>query len=439
MFSRALISITCLAALLLAGCRTDPHVNAHIESVNAEYRQLENKLYVAEDENRRLQGDLARIEEENRRLRGGEAAPASPRGLGSSRSRPAIDGSFDLAPPEIELGADTGPAIEAPGIPPVSSPPVPRSPATDGVVPRRTNRESLDRPKLEVPAIEGPAPKVEVEPTLPLLETKPSQLPPPPSQETKQLEPEPIDTKVTQIFLNPLLTGGDSLDREPGDDGLSILVEPRNKSNQFVPQAGSVSVVVLDPAKQGDAARVARWDFDPSATRQKLNRVSSSRGIHLRLPWPANPPTTSKLRVFVRYETADGRKLQADREITISPPGQYSHRWTPRPADRPRRNPEQVAKLTPPSAPPTTTEATPDPTPNPQPSVSPMQTASTPPAATATTAPESEPPIKQPTASPDAASTAAKSEKPAVLTPPAAKSSPPAQAKRPVPGWSPYR
>ena len=411
MFPRAFISTVCVAALLLAGCRTDPYVNAHIESVNAEYRQLENKLYVSEDENRRLQADLARLEEENRRLRGGEAPPS--RGF-RGRSAPAIDGSIDLGPPEIEMGADTGPSVETPGIPPVTSPPIPRSPETDGV-PRRTNRESLDPPTIEGPSFRPPAPgtnpkpPVTPAPAAPAVDQLPE--PEPPTQDIKQ-EPEPIDTRVTQIFLNPLLTGGDSLDSEPGDDGLSILVEPRNKQNQFVPQPGTVSVVVLDPSKEGNAARVARWDFDPAATREKLNRVSSARGIHLRMPWPANPPATNKLKVFVRYETADGRKLQADREVNITLPGQYSHRWTPRPPDRPRRAPEQVAAKT--AAPSKQSEPTP-------------------------ANPEATPKPPTPSAQPTPATSSVAESADQSKTAPAERSSPTSQATRPVPQWSPYR
>ena len=420
---RLFLPIACLAALLLAGCRTDPYVNAHIESVNAEYRQLENKLYVAEDENRRMQADIARLEEENRRLRGGAPAPSrSFRGGGGSS--PAIDGSIDLSPPEIDFGGDSGPAIETPGIPPVSTPPIPRSPETDGV-PRRTNREDLDRPRFEGPTIElenapAPTPKPPATPAQPQPAPAPLQpdpLPAPQKEQDIKQEPEPIDARVTQIFLNPLLTGGDSLDREPGDDGLSVVIEPRNKQNQFVPQAGKVSVVVLDPSKQGNAARVARWDFDPDTTKDKLNRVSSSRGIHLRMPWPANPPSSNKLHVFVRYETPDGRKLQADREINIAPPGQYSNRWTPRSPDRPRHT-EQIAKAAPSSS---TAEPTP--------------ATSAQPASPKPPTPSAQPAPQPATGNP---ANIATNNTPTPQTPPADQGSP-TQATRPRPEWSPYR
>jgi hypothetical protein len=208
-------------------------------------------------------------------------------------------------------------------------------------LPRRSSRVPLDGPDIELPAgkdaDEADAPAADRAP--------PANLPAPPAKPIEQSEPEPVDPKVTHIFLNPLLTGGDDFDRQPGDDGLSILLEPRNKADKYVPAAGAVSVVVLDPSKQGDAARVARWDFDLATTKQKLQRVAPARGIHLQMPWPAKAPASNKLQLFVRYETADGRKLQAEREIFVTLPGQYSHRWTPRPPDRPRHDPAELAAL----------------------------------------------------------------------------------------------
>ncbi|MEX2025704.1 MAG: hypothetical protein WEH44_00360, partial [Pirellulaceae bacterium] len=44
-------------------------------------------------------------------------------------------------------------------------------------------------------------------------------------------------------------------------------------------------------------------------------------------------------KLFVRYEGADGRKFQAERDVFIKLAGQYSERWTPRPPQRQRRNP----------------------------------------------------------------------------------------------------
>jgi len=141
------------------------------------------------------------------------------------------------------------------------------------------------------------------------------------------------DKKVTHLFLSPQQTRGADFDGQPGDDGLRILFEPRNAGEEFVSEAGTLSVVVLDSEREGDAARIARWDFDQSATRQMLAATSPERGIKLEVPWPAAAPTSNRLKLFVRYETADGRRLQADRDVFVTLPGQAISRWTPRVQD----------------------------------------------------------------------------------------------------------
>ena len=83
------------------------------------------------------------------------------------------------------------------------------------------------------------------------------------------ISPKPGDKKVTHLFLNPL-SGGADFDGQPGDDGLRVVIEPRNATDEFVPEAGALSVVLLDPERQGESARVARWDSD----------VASRKGGH---------------------------------------------------------------------------------------------------------------------------------------------------------------
>ena len=309
-------SCRCLFAALilvaaLAGC-AGPQVRAHIDSVNAEYRQLEDYVYCLEDENAKLHRQL-----DYERGLGGTPRRSTPRPSTSD----APSDTEDLRPPTIEPGT--------PMTPPTGS-----------------SRSSVQRPKTST-ASAGTNDKLDLSPPLiempdagqePATDTLPTPATP---REVRPAAPEaippaPADTKVTHIFLNPLLTGGADFDRQPGDEGLSIVLEPRNAADEYVPEAGAVSVVVLDPAKEGEAARIARWDFTLTATQQKLQTTSAAKGIHLEMPWPASPPTANQLKLFVRYETADGRRLQSERDIYITPPGQIAQRWTPRPADRPR-------------------------------------------------------------------------------------------------------
>ena len=285
------ICLWCLTLLIPAGCRTQPYVNAHIETVNAEFRELEDYVYCLEEDNARLKQEIDAVK------RGvvvpGATRPSSGGTSGSFRRRPA--GS-------TPSGEPTPPRIEA-----NPAPDVPRIEVPEGTLPPPGRGAALEQPATVQPATAA-APA-----------------------ETKSIPAKPTDTKVTHLVLNPLLTGGADLDGQPGDEGLTVVVEPRNAQDEYVPQAGAVSVVVLDPTRQGDAARVARWDFDLSQARQRLAAAAPGRGIKLELPWPAAPPANSHVKLFVRYETADGRRLQADREIHFTPPGEITTGWTPRP------------------------------------------------------------------------------------------------------------
>ena len=275
------LTLLLLGAAALAGCHTSQRMAAFIENRNAEVRQLEDDYWVQVQEKERLAYELDKLKRQK-----AKAAP------------PPAD---DLAPPMIEEG--TGPpVIEVPGAP-----------------------------------IERSSPRIEAEPAPEM----PSELPAPrASNQTKRVSAEVplVDEKITKLFINPLHTGGIDGDSKPGDDGLSLLLEPRNEAGQFVPQEGNVSIALLDPAKVGDAARVARWNFDAAETKEAIQAVGSARGIHLEMPWPSRAPENGQLKLFVRYETPDGRKLEAQRDVFIKLPGQFSERWTPRPPERKRRN-----------------------------------------------------------------------------------------------------
>jgi hypothetical protein len=285
---RLRVGLVCLLAL--AGCQSHPQVNAHIDTVNTEYRQLEDYVYSLEDENARLQLQLDA-------LATGRVADPAAVSPGSPRS-----GLFRSRPERLPRGG--------------TAPPAP-----------------ADAPEIEVPGSSLPTP-----PALPPERIRPAgnEMPIAAEESFVKVPAKPTDTKITHVTLSPLFTGGADFDGHPGDEGLCIVVEPRNAGEELVAEAGPISIVVLDPAIEGDAARIARWDFDLSAARQKLANSGAATGIKLELPWPATPPEANRLHLFVRYETADGRKLQTDREIFLTPPGQISNRWTPRTVQRQR-------------------------------------------------------------------------------------------------------
>lgn len=306
--------------MVLAGCRTQPYLNSHIESVNAEYRQLEDYTYALEEENGRLQQEIEALKSVKETGRLPNGAPARGGG-GLFRRSPASNaprGNSSSSESSPDLGS---PLIEMPGSSPSTTTQRPSLEPGESTSPADTP-PSIEPPKLR---IEVPEPKVEE--LLPV---------PPPGRDVRNpmpsepISPRPINKKVTHLYLNPAQTGTADFDGQPGDDGLRIVLEPRNSDNDYVPEAGPLSIVLLDPEREGEAARIARWDFDRTNSRQLLAASGDKRGLQLEVPWPAAAPSANKLKLYVRYETDDGRKLVADRDVYLNAQAQAVDRWTPR-------------------------------------------------------------------------------------------------------------
>jgi len=132
--------------------------------------------------------------------------------------------------------------------------------------------------------------------------------------------------QVNKIALNQLVTGGYNTSGRPGHDGVMVVIEPRDAQNQLIDAPAQVSVVVLDPALTGQAARVARWDFSADEIAARFRKTVVATGIQLEMPWPAGPPVHNDLHVFVRYATSDGRKLQVDKPIKVALAGDPMNR-----------------------------------------------------------------------------------------------------------------
>lgn len=276
-------------ALLAAGCQNTP-VN---EQLKTEMRYLEDQLYWYDDEYRQKCAELESCRRENKALRAelghsaGAPLPnraprsASPGSPAAPTPRAPVDEAPRFRPPSVE-----------PGIPTDAPPPLDTGISAEPASLEMNHAEQIPAGRTEYSNSE-------------------------------------VDAHITHIVLNSRLTGGYDFDGRPGDEGLQVVIEPRNAAGRYVALGGPVSVVVLDPARQGPDARIARWDFDATETTPLLKRTMLGRGIHLELPWPAEPPENTRLHVYVRYVTIDGRKLEADRKLTIELTGELSSRWTP--------------------------------------------------------------------------------------------------------------
>ncbi len=155
-----------------------------------------------------------------------------------------------------------------------------------------------------------------------------------------------IDADVTHVVCQAWRQSDES-DNNMSHGDLMVLIEPRNAEGTPVMLGAPVTIVVLDGAQSGDAARVARWDFTAAQARRRLRKSPWGRGIHLQLDWPATPPDSDELQVFVRYVTVEGRNLETDQKLLDNrpEPGTADHPpavagW--RPASRPSHHANAV-------------------------------------------------------------------------------------------------
>jgi len=275
------------------GCRSDPYRDAYLEMLNAEKRVLEDRLYEAEYN---YEQSLADLEAARRASKDIRKPPSRTRSGGSERP---------LTEPESDE------PHEAPELPTIELPP--------GVEEGKRKR-----------AASGPTAQRSGAPVVAASAAGPAKSRPLSQAELAAAIVSALDQRVETIHLNPRLTRGADFDGEIGDDGITVLIEPRNRSGAFVPETGRISIVLLDPSKTDEAARIARWDFDADAADEFLQTDSLDRGLLLHLPWQGTIPDCKRLHLFVRYLTADGRKLETDRPIEIESVDLVANRWAPR-------------------------------------------------------------------------------------------------------------
>jgi hypothetical protein len=288
-----LIALVGLASLAAAGCQTDPNIAL-----------LEQELRQKEDENNQLRWRLEDCQDALQALRCQKRPPSAPP-ASSTEPGPA------LTPPPSPSGEEGGPpAIQ-----------LPSQPLPEGQVPGPFK-------KYETPGQGGnSAPPANAPPPPDSTAPPPADSTAPPWKPSTRVAPVE-SSSVARITLNPALTAGYASAGSPGQEGVLVVVEPRDAAGRLLNAPADLQVVVLDPALSGSQARVARWDISAAEATARL-ADGPQRGIHLALPWPDRPPAHNRLHLFVRYVTSDGRKLQADDVVEVALPGDGSRGWTP--------------------------------------------------------------------------------------------------------------
>ena len=255
-----------LIAVLCSGCHRQARNDTYVELMGAQRRALEDRIYDLQFEMEDLTAELEKIQMENQQLKQQLNGPD-----GNLQINPGNDSprNQDTLPGLPRIKIDPGTPAEKPA---ADDPPA--------------NDNDQDFELL-------PAPRGD-----------------------STFQPASENGPLSHIVLDPEKTSMTGFDGRSTNDGVMLSMQTRDQQDRYVEQPGAMSIVVLDPLQTGQAARVARWDITQADVQRMLTSTTGTPGIRLELEWPDNPPRNPELMLFVRYETADGRKFETHTRIT---------------------------------------------------------------------------------------------------------------------------
>lgn len=248
-----------------------------------------------------------------------------------------------MAPPEIDLGTPTEslppdlnkkPAGDSGKINGGTSSPVQLLPPPTlgalevelGRIPKSTNGRRKSNRSTDPPSLDLNAPAS----TSGVTQASYSDANVPVSQVAQQEIEQPLDQRMTEIiFVRPFSIALD-LDGQPGDDAVRLVLQPRNAAGEFLPLPAELMISVIDPEIQDESGRIGIWKYSPEQVADAIRKQGNAKGIHVDISLEGRVPAGKKVLVFVRYQTADGRRVENSYEYVLSAPGDLESKWLPR-------------------------------------------------------------------------------------------------------------
>jgi hypothetical protein len=125
----------------------------------------------------------------------------------------------------------------------------------------------------------------------------------------------PVYVPVKEIAL-ARGTGGVDEDGVPGDEGLMVVVVPRDEDGAAVKVPARVEIAAWEVTPAGLKNPIGSWSVPAEKVRPTWRSGFVSTGYFVAVPWQTYPGT-EKVRVAVRLTTLDGRAFEADRDIFV--------------------------------------------------------------------------------------------------------------------------
>ncbi len=114
-------------------------------------------------------------------------------------------------------------------------------------------------------------------------------------------------------------TGGIDEDGAPGDEGLLVVVVPKDEDGSAVKVPARALVAAWEITPAGLKNPIGSWNIPADKLRPTWKSGLISTGYFIAVPWQT-PPASDRVRVAVRLITTDGRAFEADRDVSVKPP-----------------------------------------------------------------------------------------------------------------------
>lgn len=329
--------------LAQSGCHQRAYNELYVENMASEIRLLEDRVYEYDAEYRALENELEDLRLINEglenRLREAEQAKQQPRVApkapppSEKSATPAVVPKEPLKIPsseelQLEVESPEPPAAKKPPnqnegslLPPKNDPkpsdavpllPPPASNSSSNAprgLPSAVSQASFADRRIDAPSLSS------IQPAMATVASTAS-------SSSK-------DDRVRGIDFHPGLCRGLNADGQPGDEGIVLVLVPRNSQHEFVAATGQLTIVV-EESVEGQTKRLGRWEFSPEELAERIEPVGSGQGIHLQLPWQEATPETKVVEAFVRFTDDTGITMVNHRQIHLRKPSPGQSTWTPR-------------------------------------------------------------------------------------------------------------
>lgn len=146
-----------------------------------------------------------------------------------------------------------------------------------------------------------------------------------------EIKSKPIDPRVRQIDWHPTMCRAQNTDGKPGDDGLYLVLVPRNSAGEFVPTTGSLTIVVEETLPDNQVVRIGRYEYTPKELNEQLEPIGTAPGLHLPIRWAEQTPSGSSVEVYAKFTLEDGTTMVNRRTIPLRRLANSGpSNWTPR-------------------------------------------------------------------------------------------------------------